>query len=143
MVRELQPHEFTERLAPIFRHVEQEAGRTDGNGAYLFTQWRKWMEYGIARTWEDDGCVLGAIFAPHLFSGRVQAYVHFWFALPEARQTGRPMGIMQACIDAATAAGCEKVSSAAFETLNPEKTKRIYEKLGFSLSESIFTKRLV
>lgn len=142
MVRELKPHEFTNRLEPIFRHVEKEAGRTDGNSEYLFASWQQWMTLGFARTWEDEGCVLGAIFAPHVFNGRSRAYVHFWFALPEARSTGRPIGLLDACEQAAKDAGCEKISSAAYETLTPSRTKHIYEGRGYRLTESIFTKEL-
>lgn len=142
MIRELQPHEFTERLEPIFRHCEQEAGRTDGNPAHLFPQWRNWMKLGIARAWENDECILGMLIHPHVFSGRLRAYVSYWFALPSARGTGRPIELLSRAECEARAAGCEKISSASFADLTPEKTSRLYEKRGYYVSETVWTKDL-
>lgn len=143
MCKELQPHEFTDRLEPIFRYVEREAGRQPKSSAHMFTQWRKWMELGLARTWEAKDCVLGAIFAPHLWEGECRAYVHFWFALPNARRAGRAIRLLRACEHAARKAGCDTISAAAYNDLSPEKTKYLYERLGYRLSETIFTKKLV
>lgn len=143
MIKELLPHEFTERLLPIFRHCEAEAGRTDGNPDYLFPQWRKWMELGIARAFEDDGCIAGVLIHPHLFNGRLRAHVSYWFALPEARGTGRPIGLLNKCEDVAKASGCEKISSAAYASLTPERTGHIYHKRGYNVSEIIWTKDLM
>lgn len=143
MIRELQPTEFTERLEPIFRYCEQEAGRTDGNSSHLFPQWRNWMKLGIARAWENDGCIIGMLIHPHIFSGRLRAHISFWFALPEARGTGRPIELLAVAEQAAKEAGCEKISSSAFGKLAPERTAHIYEKRGYGQSEVIFTKELI
>lgn len=143
MIHELQPFEFTERLLPIFRHCEAEAGRTDGNPDHLFPQWRRWMELGIARAWENDGCVLGLLVHPHIFSGRLRGYVSYWFALPGARGTGRPIELLDTAEKEAKRVGCEKISSAAFAELEPERTGHIYNGRGYNVSEIIWTKNLV
>jgi len=139
MTRELQPHEFHEGLEPIFRHVEREAGRTDGNSKYLFVQWQKWMELGLARTWADEGCVIGMLIHPHIFSGRLRAYISFWFSEARLRGSGRPRELLDVCEREAKLAGCEKISIAAYESLNPEKTGRIYSERGYKKSETVFT----
>lgn len=142
MIRELQPHEFTERLEPIFRHCEKEAGRTDGNPAHLFPQWRKWMELGLARAYESEGCILGLLISPDIFSGNIRAFVNFWFALPSARGTGRPIGLLDFAEAEARRYGCVKISSAAYSALTPERTGNRYKKRGYYVSEIIWTKDL-
>lgn len=142
IVRELQPHEFTERLEPIFRHCEQEAGRTDGNPSHLFPQWRKWMELGLAKAYESEGCVLGMLISPCVFSGNLRAFVNFWFALPSARGTGRPIDLLTVAESEAKRLGCNKISSASYAALTPERTRHIYNKRGYSVSEVIWTKDL-
>lgn len=142
MIRELQPTEFTERLEPIFRYCEQEAGRTDGNPAHLFPQWRNWMKFGIARAWENDGCILGLLIHPHIFSGRLRGFVSYWFALPEARGSGRPIELLDIAEQEAKKAGCEKISSSAYSELEPERTGHIYNNRGYNVSEIIWTKDL-
>lgn len=139
-VRELHSIQFTERLEPIFRHIEAEsgiAGRFDP--AYFFPHWRKLMELGIARTWEVEGAVLGALFANDTFNGRLMGLVMFWFALPAVRGTGAPLELLAEFESAAKKAGCKVISSAAYEGIKPMHTSRIYQNRGYDLTESIFS----
>lgn len=140
MVKELLSHEFTERLLPIFLHIEQETGISGRNNPkHFFPAWQRMMEIGVARAWENDGCVLGALFTPELYSGKMQAHVIFWFSLPEARGTGRPQELLAACEDAARKAGAFKLSSSAHVQSNPISATRSYLKRGYKLSEELFT----
>lgn len=143
MLKELLPHEFTERLLPIFLHIEHETGILGRNNPkHFFPAWRRMMEIGVARTWENDGCVLGALFTPEIYSGNIQVHVFFWFSLPEARGTGRPIDLMKACEEAARQAGAFKLSSSAHVKSSPQRAENAYKKLGFEFSESVFTKEL-
>jgi GNAT superfamily N-acetyltransferase len=142
-VKELKPENFTERLEPIFQHISEEIGEPDRlNSKHFFPQWRRMMELGVARVWETEGAVLGAIFVPELYSGKPRAYCHFWFALPAARGTGRPLELMRAFLAAAKEAGCAEVFSSSHVRSNPEHMFRIYQNEGFSLSEHVFCKKL-
>lgn len=140
-MKELKSIEFTERLAPIFEHISRESGEPF-DATYFFPHWRHLMELGVARSWENDGCVLGAIFTPDLFSGNNRGLVYFWFSLPEVRGTGKPKELMTAFKEAAKLAGCKKCSSAAHVKLNHNGVSRLYMNAGFSLSESVYTQNL-
>lgn len=143
MIRELQHTEFTERLSPIFLGIEQETGFVGRfNPNHFYPAWRRMMEIGVARTWEIEGAVLGAIFTPELYSGKIQAHVIFWFSLPSARGTGRPQELMVACEAAAKSVGAFKLSTSAHVKSAPERAERAYKKLDFEFSESVFTKNL-
>lgn len=139
-VKELKFFEFGEHLWPIFLHIEQETQIKDRNNPrHFFPAWRRMMEIGVARTWETEGAVLGAIFTPELFSGKIQVHVIFWFSLPEARGTGRPQELLSACEEAARAAGAFKISSSAHVKSNPICATRSYLKRGYEKSEELFT----
>ena len=143
MPRELKSHEFTERLEPIFLHIEQETGfKGRVNRKHFFPAWRRMMEIGVARTWETEGAVLGAIFTPELYSGQIQVHVIFWFALPEARGTGRPQALLEACELAAANAGAFKISSSAHVKSSPARAAGAYHKRGYEETETVFTKNL-
>lgn len=141
MIRELQHTEFTERLEPIFLHIEQETGFLGRfNPKYFFPAWQRMMAIGVARVWETEGAILGAIFTPELYSGKTQVHVIFWFSLPEARGTGRPQELLDACDAAAKAAGAFKLSSSAHVKSSPARAAGAYRKRGYEETETVFTK---
>lgn len=141
MLREVAPDEFDDRLSPIFEHISKEAG-TPFNGRVLFPMWREMMKAKMARTWEDDGCVLGALFVPDLFNGRKRGLVYFWFSLPSARGTGRPIRLLEAFEKAAVEEKCEIISISSHAALKTRKTARIYAHRGYKVSETVFSKNL-
>lgn len=100
------------------------------------------MECGVARAWENDGCVIGSLFVPDGFCGELRALVYFWFSAPRARGTGRPIELLDAFEKAARDAGCRRISISSHMKVATDKTARIYEKRGYSLTERIFTKEL-
>lgn len=134
--KELAAHEFTNDFEPIIQHVATEA-RQEFSADFFFPCWRKLMEQGTARTWSIPGAVLGALFYPHVYSGKLRAVVMFWFALPSARGTGRPMKLLDAFENAAI--GLHK-SVAAYAALTPERMRKILRKRGYELSEEIWSK---
>lgn len=143
MIRELQHSDFTERLEPIFLHIERETGFTGRfKSKHFFPAWRRMLEIGVARTWETDGAVLGAIFTPELFGGDIQVHVIFWFSLPEARGTGRPLELLDACEAVAANAGAFKISSSAHVKSTPARAAAVYRKRGYEETETVFTKYL-
>jgi hypothetical protein len=140
-VKELKSIEFTERLAPIFEYISRESG-VSFDGSYFFPHWRHLMELGVARAWTDEGCVLGAIFTPDLFSGDMRGLVYFWLALPHIRGTDKPIKLFRSFQIASELSGCKKLSSAAHANLNHAKMCRNYENAGFKLTESVYTQDL-
>jgi hypothetical protein len=138
MLKELKPHEFTERLKPIFDGIADEFGAPDRwNPAHFFPNWQRLMEQGIARTWEIPGAVLGALFYPDIYSGKQRAAVMFWFSEKRVRGTGAPVKLFDAFERAAE--GCEVKSSAAHMNLVPQ-LRKFYLKKGYRLSEEVFSK---
>lgn len=135
-VKELEPHEFTDRLAPIFRHIEAESGQPF-DSVFFFFNWQHLMCSGIARTWEKPGTVLGALYYPHIYTGIRRAVVMFWFALPEVRGTGAPIKLLDAF--ESTAEGLHK-SCAAYTALAPERLRKILSRRGYTKSEEIWSK---
>lgn len=143
MLRELQYTEFTERLSPVFLCIEQETGfvgRFKPN--HFYPAWQRMMKIGVARTWETEGAVLGGLFTPELFGGDIQVHVIFWFSLPEARGTGRPQALLDACEVAAQSAEAFKISSSAHVKSMPACAAAIYRKRGYEETETVFTKYL-
>lgn len=142
-VVELTPEEFDLHLDPILLHIQQESDQPGRyNPEYFYPAWRQLMRAGVARTWEAPGCVLGAVFFPDTISGALYGSVHFWWALPAVRGTGAPMRLFKAFEQAATAAGCKRVFSMAYETLNPNNLSAVYPRLGYKKHETIFSKEL-
>ena len=141
-VEEISHEDFTEdRFGPIFSSIQGETGKPY-DPEHFFDGWRGWMALGIARTWAAEGCILGAIFAPDIFSGLKRANVLFWFSLVAARGTPITGLLFKAFEDAARAAGCVDIQTAAHEALSPELRKTGYRKHGFKESETIFVKEL-
>lgn len=141
MVKELSAVEFTERLSPIFEHISKEVGIPFAP-EHFFPRWRALMEGNVARTWENDGCILGALLVPDMLSCKKRALVYFWFSLPEARGTGRTIELLEAAEQAAADDGCEKLSIASHSLVATDKTARIYQKRGYDVSETVYTKSL-
>ena len=127
---------------PIFDYVwRQEAGEPF-NPSHFFPTWRRYMEAGIARTWETKGAVLGALFAHHIYSGEYEALVQFWFALPVVRGTPATGGLFRVFEQAAKQAGCVTIHSAAHHKLSPRRRQYGYTAHGFENTETLFSKKL-
>lgn len=140
--KELRSEEFSERLVPIFDYVWQQEAGLPFNPSHFFPTWRRYMEAGIARTWEIDGAVLGALFARHIYSGEYEALVQFWFALPAVRGTGAPGTLFRAFERAAKRAGCVTIHSASHHKLSPLRRQYGYTAHGFENTETLFSKKL-
>lgn len=141
MVTELKPENFTERLEPIFRSVESRLpeklrGR---NLTYFWPQWRNLMKLGVARTWEIENAVLGCLFTPDIFSGAPQASVVFWFSTPGTKGTRE---LLDAAEHAAQAAGCKRISIAAYGALEGDRIAELYRAFGYAETEKVFQKEL-
>lgn len=140
-MKELLPHEFHEKYEPIFLHIEQETGFVGRfNPKHFFPVWRRMMEIGVARTWVTDGAILGATFTSELYSGDIQVHVVFWFSLPEARGTGRPQELLDACELAAKKALAFKISSCAHVKSVPARAAGACLKRGYEETERVLTK---
>jgi len=138
---ELTPSQFDSKFSPIFEHVSAETG-IEFDPDHFFPVWKSLMSSGIARTWENDGCILGALFAPDVFNGAIRALVHFWFSLPEARGTGRPKELLDVFESAASAGNCKNISIASHVIASPHHLQEFFHRRGYSRSEIVFSKQL-
>jgi hypothetical protein len=138
MVLELKPDEFNERLLPIFEQTAHEVGKPERLvPSYFFPNWRNLMTSGIARTWELNGVILGALFYPDIYGGKKHASVMFFTSLPEVRGLGRAISVFDEFEKSAE--GMQK-SSAAYMALVPERLRKLYRSRGYELTEEIWSK---
>ncbi len=140
MIRELTPEQFTDRLLPIFTDVQARVNYPgEFKPGYFFPHWRRMMELGVARVWEQGpgDAVLGAIFCPNTFTGEKTALVHFWF-----KRTNAPDAtpLLDEATKTAKANGCKFIFSAAYGASGSLMVK--YRFMGFEPSEAIFRKSL-
>lgn len=142
MVIHLKPEEFTaEQFAPIFKSIAAEIGKPERfKEEYFFPNWHNLMRTNISETYAVPGAVLGSLFYPDVFNGELRASIMFWFSLPEARGTGRPIKLLDKFEARASERGAKMKSGAAFGALVPGRLRRIFEKRGYFLSEEIFSK---
>lgn len=141
-VAELKSQDFTtERFGHLVESVVWEAGRTV-NLRHFFENWQLWMDFGIARTWAAEGCILGALIAPDVFSGVKRASVIFWFSLPSVRKSAVTGRVFKVFEDAVREAGCVDIQSAAHAALDPLGREAGYLRHGFVKSETVYTKEL-
>jgi GNAT superfamily N-acetyltransferase len=138
-VKELSASGFLEarpRLTPIFDYVSQEVNKPY-KADWFFPYWSQLMDAGIAKAWETEGAVLGAVFYKDVYTGNEKASVMFFFALPEARGTGRPVKLLDTF---EVFAGDRKKSIAAHMASHPERVRKLYSKRGYQLDEEIWSK---
>lgn len=143
MVRELVADEFDERFTPIFEHVLARANYPyPFSPQTFFPRWRASMEQGVARTWasESNRSVLGALFTRNIFTDQPGAFAIFWFT--RGGDGRSPLELNRVFEEAARAAQCRFAYSSAFDELDGGKMERLYRMKGFSLSETVFRKKL-
>jgi GNAT superfamily N-acetyltransferase len=137
--KEIKMEDFIEnRYLIYYRFIEARAKR-QANPVHFFKEWRKWMELDIAKTFEVPGGLLGMIFTPDIFTGDFDAQIVFWWALPDCKDG---LKLMEAAIEQAKARRCRRLQSAAFEQFRGEAMGRLYRRMGFVQTETIFQKEL-
>lgn len=142
MVRELKPHEFDEYwLRPVFEEVEKRVGLV-GNYQHFFPTWRRYMEFGLARTWHAPGAVLGALVIENLYTAEKEFLVAFWFSNEEGRKLKNPVKLLDEVEKVAVSSGAKKISIAAYASLNGEAISQKYLKRGYQKLETTFRKTL-
>jgi len=99
---------------------------------------------GIVFVWEDDsGDIVGAILALIIepFLSRIkQAHEMAWFVEKESRGKGGAIKLVKALVDWAEAHGAEELIMGDIHTL--QDLGPLYSRLGFTLSEKLYTKEL-
>lgn len=92
----------------------------------------------------EDGSVqgaLGALSFPDLNSAEPTATECFWFVREAYR--GKGLYLLKAFESWAKARDCRKAQMVHLMDLMPEKLSKVYERLGYELTEMHYTKRLV
>lgn len=138
---ELNSKELSILLDPIFTHAVTEIrdGGMEFNWDHFLPEWTKWTNLGFARTWVSGDAVAGALFTHDLFSGNPRALLMFWLSTPRARSAGAPIKVLSAFENAAREFGA-KPAAAWNAAVSPEKLLKVYRKLGYQMTEVIFTK---
>lgn len=142
MILRLAPDQFSDDLKPIFDHIEKENGEPDRlDWSYFQPMWRLYMGQGIAQSWatEKNDAVLGAMFYKDIFNGDLHGVVNFWFSLPEARGTGRPIKLLDAFEAECDRQNVKSKKCAAFIGLTPEVLRHVLQKRGYKLTEEIWS----
>ena len=86
--------------------------------------------------------MVGLFIAPFMFNNDVTAaYEVVWWVNPEAQGSGIGMELLAAIEPACKAKGCEAIQMVMMAN-SPPKAAAIYEKFGYTHSETSFTKEL-
>lgn len=139
--RELLPSQLEAALQPIFRHAVTEIreNRMVLNWDHFISEWTKWTTIGIARTWALEGAAVGGVFSNDLFSGTPRALAMFWLSTPAGRRVGQPIRVLRAFEHAARSKHA-KPAAAMHLAVSPAHLSKVYRRLGYSVSEIIFSK---
>lgn len=139
--RELLPNELEGALLPIFEYAATEVrdGKMQLKWSHFIREWTKWVEIGLARTWECAGAVAGGLFTQDLFSGNRRALLMFWLSTPAARRTGAPIRVLE-CFEKAALGFGAKPAASYNRAVSPERLIKVYRKRGYEASEVIFSK---
>lgn len=142
--REITPEEFTdERFGTIFRQMGTESGHPERyKPQHFIPTWQSWIKLGFARTWEVPKAVLGAVYTDDLFSGQKRASVMFWASLPEIRNTGLAIKLLNQFESESKKAECSILAAAAHAWLHPNRLVSVYKARGYEITEFIFSKEV-
>lgn len=99
--------------------------------------------WGVVFILEEEGRVvgfLGALKFPDISTGEMKAQEIGWFVTKECR--GKGLHLLLAYLDWARKNRCKAVSVAYLADSMPDKVKSIYERLGFELTENVYSKEI-
>ncbi len=103
-------------------------------------------EAGLLLVAERDGVIVGfaagAISPLMGDSGVLQGAELAWWVAPDHRGGTLGIRLLQALEDAGRAAGCRYWNMIFMETSMPEAVRSIYERLGYTLKETVYGRRL-
>lgn len=85
---------------------------------------------------------IGGISHPDLLSGEPCAVELFWYVKPEFRKGLWPVRLLRSFEGWAEANGCKTVAMIYMQDSQPEKMKEFYERSGYRLLESHYTKAI-
>ena len=86
---------------------------------------------------------LVAMAAPSfLHPGKLQASELAWYVEPEFRGTSTAIKLMKMYEAEALERGCTEIGMVCLESINPETTGKIYEKLGYNKHETHYIKEV-
>jgi hypothetical protein len=150
-IRTLQPHEFTAELAfPIFEEVTSAAPvdrEVNLDIGYVVSQWQKLSEGGLTKTWaafvgDEPVGLLGGLFIQEFWSGMTMGMEQFWFVKKAHRRNRASMKLFRKFEVEARVRKCQTIWAGSNIFHDPERMKKLYEKMGFELWGQNFRKVL-
>lgn len=108
--------------------------------------WCKLIESGVGSIHGsfDGDTITGAIasvLCPNMFNGKTMAVECFWFVFPEYR--GHGIKLFYAFEEWAKRHGAKMLSMIHLHSLQPEKLKNLYERMGYRAVETNYIKEIV
>lgn len=91
---------------------------------------------------KGKGFIVGMVAPSFLHPSRLQCSELAWYVEPEYRGTSVALRLMKMYEQHAKDKGCYYVSMVCLESLNPEATGKIYEKLGYNRLENHYRRVL-
>lgn len=91
---------------------------------------------------KGKGFIVGMVAPSFLHPGRLQCSELAWYVEPEYRGTSVALRLMKMYEQHAKDEGCYYASMVCLESLNPEATGKIYEKLGYNRLENHYRRVL-
>lgn len=99
-------------------------------------------EFYVALDGEKMIGVLGAFFAPELFSGELQAQEAFWFVTESARNTRAGLLLLNEFEKDAVSRNCKSILMVHLDLPNAPALSKLYGRRGYIACEKFYRKRI-
>lgn len=140
VIRRLSAEEFTDEMFGwIPRHVsENQKWPRPFNADHFFNWARQLMDADFLQVYATEGCIIGLMIFPHPFTGLKDGVISFWWSAGDPRSAE-----LWKCVELkARQAGCERIATSVYGSVNADKIARLYRMKGLELSEQSFVKFL-
>lgn len=140
VIKALAENEFTDEMfgwLPRKISVQQKWPRPF-NADHFFRWSRMMMKSGVLQVYATEGSILGMTVFPHLFTGLKDGVVAFWWSDNDPHSTE----LWKYVELKARQAGCERIATSVYGSVNADKIARLYRMKGMELSEQSFVKFL-
>lgn len=108
------------------------------NAEHFFEWSRRMVEAGVLQVYATEKSVIGLTVFPHLFTGLKDGVIAFWWSDndPRSAELWRYVELK------ARQAGCERIATSVYGSVNSEKIARLYRMKGLELAEQSYVKFL-
>lgn len=98
----------------------------------------KMLEEGVMFIDESKKGMIGGVFVPFIYTGEFQAIELCWWVDESIRHTGVGKELLRAFEDYAIGQGCKYITMISLD----DQVGKVYEKLGYALTERTYMKEL-